>query len=298
MTEKPGNKVLLKKTHPGRTSRAVVVGGIGTDDAVFLPRPFTSGLFIQAESHLLSPGGSAANIATALADTSIPTILVGCVGTDTQGDWLCDVVSRAGVELHVRRVAGPTPRSLVVIEPRGERTIIGVNEDLLRHVTLFGLNIASPDVVIVPAWRPYMSGILVAAHEAGCRTVVGMRVLEDNAVAHADVVIGSRHDLVKGLDPTAHTDRFPLIVITDGADGSSAYTSDGVIHHQPAFRATPVDATGAGDAYLAGFAASWICGDALERCLLTGSAAGALATEQRGTMMPKWPRVLDRLEAS
>ncbi len=50
----------------------------------------------------------------------------------------------------------------------------------------------------------------------------------------------------------------------------------------PAPRVTPVDTTGAGDAFSAGFLAAWLRGAAPATCLATGNTVGAASTRAAG----------------
>lgn len=52
--------------------------------------------------------------------------------------------------------------------------------------------------------------------------------------------------------------------------------------HVPAFPVKAVDSTGAGDAFIAAFAAGWAKGIDIERSLRYACAAGALATTRVG----------------
>ena len=82
----------------------------------------------------------------------------------------------------------------------------------------------------------------------------------------------------------------PVIVSTKGARGSACYSEDGCAE-APGFEVTPVDTTGAGDAFWGAFLHKVIGSGAggktpepgqLERWLRFANAAGALATTKRG----------------
>ena len=75
----------------------------------------------------------------------------------------------------------------------------------------------------------------------------------------------------------------PLVVLKSGAEGSFAYTAAGMIH-APALVVDPIDTTGAGDCFNAGFMAAYLRGDALETQLRLGNICGGLSTTAHGTI--------------
>lgn len=69
----------------------------------------------------------------------------------------------------------------------------------------------------------------------------------------------------------------PLIVLKDGAGG--AYACDGGrTVHSPAIPVTPLDTTGAGDCFNAGFLKAWLDERPLDECLRWGNIVGGLST--------------------
>lgn len=82
-------------------------------------------------------------------------------------------------------------------------------------------------------------------------------------------------DLEQAL--TTLGDLCPLVVIKDGAAGAHAIAG-GEIFHAPALPITPLDTTGAGDCFCAGFLCAWLEGRPLPECLRWGNAVGGLST--------------------
>lgn len=89
----------------------------------------------------------------------------------------------------------------------------------------------------------------------------------------------------------------PLLIIKDGANGASAW--QGESHwHEPALQLTPVDTTGAGDVFNAGFLAMYRQGQDMSTCLRWGNICGGLSTLGSGgsSTAPHLARVQDILE--
>jgi sugar/nucleoside kinase (ribokinase family) len=68
-----------------------------------------------------------------------------------------------------------------------------------------------------------------------------------------------------------------LTVAKLGSDGCIAL-GDGDVVSIPGFPVTPVDTTGAGDTFNAGFLHAWLSGADLQEAMRFGSACGALST--------------------
>jgi fructokinase len=75
-------------------------------------------------------------------------------------------------------------------------------------------------------------------------------------------------------------------VVTLGEGGACAVSSDGQTVYEPAYRVTPVDTIGSGDAFTAGFLHALLEGRPLSDACRLGNALGALVTGQRGATEP------------
>jgi sugar/nucleoside kinase (ribokinase family) len=73
----------------------------------------------------------------------------------------------------------------------------------------------------------------------------------------------------------------PLVIVKDGANGSWA-CNNGKIIHVPGIKVNPIDTTGAGDNYNAGFLRAYLDARDLAECLKWGNISGGLSTEALG----------------
>ncbi len=74
----------------------------------------------------------------------------------------------------------------------------------------------------------------------------------------------------------------PVVAVKRGADGAVAIDADGAMVDVPGQPADPVDSTGAGDAFDAGFLAAWLDGGSVREALALGAVCGALSTRGLG----------------
>jgi len=74
----------------------------------------------------------------------------------------------------------------------------------------------------------------------------------------------------------------PLVVVKQGGAGALVARSGEVRTRVPAVPATPVDTTGAGDAFTGAFLAALLAGTRPEEAAAEGCRAGARAVEQVG----------------
>jgi sugar/nucleoside kinase (ribokinase family) len=112
--------------------------------------------------------------------------------------------------------------------------------------------LAAGDTVVFVIWREHFIADVQLAKSVGCTVVVGLDAVNSEELSGIDLAIGSHNDVIQDFDPMQALDRFSRIVITEGAAGATEY-SPGTQIHLPAKPVEVVDATGAGDAFLAGY---------------------------------------------
>ncbi len=78
----------------------------------------------------------------------------------------------------------------------------------------------------------------------------------------------------------------PLVIIKDGSRGSLAF-SEGKISKVPGIPVTPIDTTGAGDNFNAGFLCAWLNEQPIDMCLKWGNIVGGLSTTESGGTIRK-----------
>jgi sugar/nucleoside kinase (ribokinase family) len=262
-----------------------VQGPIALDTVVYVSEFPSPGSFMNSLRTEERTGGSSANVALGLCTASVETGFVSYLGNDEIGKQLLTVLEQSGIkELVITQFEDKTSHALVIVDDKSERTIISMTTPHLRELRMDNVAFKVGDVVAFILWREEFLTDLVRAQEAGCFTVVGASALADPSVTHADLLIGSRNDFSNQLNPLDHLARFTTIVLTDGINGSVAYSGSNEIK-QPAYEIEVKDTTGAGDAFIAGYLAG-IAHDLNPAQCLEIAAKWAASAVQVNTSIP------------
>jgi sugar/nucleoside kinase (ribokinase family) len=262
------------------------------------------GRLVLVEEMSLHAGGCAINAGTALARLGLPVEVIGKIGDDPFGDFLLSALTERGIGTRgvKRHPEVSTAATMVMVEPDGERRFvhyIGANARLrLEDVDLGMFEEASILHVAGALVMPGIDGeptaeLLRQAHATGVTTFLDtvwddtgrwMQLLA-SCLPHTDYFVPSLPEAqaLTGLDDPVDAGRALLdrgvgtVGLKMSTNGCLVMTSDGETIRFPAFAVETVDATGAGDAFAAGFIAGVWQGWSLERTARLANAVGALS---------------------
>jgi sugar/nucleoside kinase (ribokinase family) len=268
--------------------RVWIVGPTAWDTVVYVDRYPIAGRFTQSRTTIERPGGSAANVAQALATAGIETGFVTTIGDDAIGRRLRSTLAASGIaHLVVNRTPGGSDHVLVLVDDEGERTILGLSPTSLHHISSRDAPLEPGDIVVFVVWSDHFLADLEDARARGCTTIVGLAALDNPAVT-ADIAFGSRSDVVGDVDPAHHLTRFGRIVVTSGPEGALQLDGNGALR-QAALPTAVVDSTGAGDAFLAGYLAMYARGSVHGlQALDAGARWAAITVAHEGSIPPDW----------
>ncbi len=257
------------------------------------------------EDVALTLGSSSAICAAGLAKLGNVVAFTGKLGVDSWGDLCIDALGRLGVDhSRVMRDAGiKTGLTVSITSPRDRAMITYLGAMATMHsaeISAQGLDgfdhLHVSSVFLQRALRPELPQLLAMAHEHGLTTSLdpgfdpeekwGRDVIE--MLPEVDVFLPNEVELtgLTGMrDPEqalrALENGRTLIVGKLGRDGCAAF-HEGKLLRVAAFRVQPVDTTGAGDSFNAGFLHAWRRKAPLERALRFAAACGAISTQGSG----------------
>lgn len=258
-------------------------------------------------------GGSAANTITCTAIFGMPSSFIGKIGDDELGLLFKSDQEQYGVKSTLLKSPHSSGRSMVFVSgANSERTFatyLGAALDLvpedLKPEFFEGIDYFHIEGYLVQN-QFLVRRAVELAHAAGCKISIDMasyNVVESNAAflhdiveKYVDIVFANESEskaFTKNPDPRAALDEIAtqceIAVVKVGKDGSWVKSGEEV-HFIPSWPAVPIDATGAGDTYAAGFLYGYSLGMPLKVCGEIGSIIAAKVVEVIGTKIdiPRW----------
>lgn len=253
-------------------------------------------------------GGSAANTITCTSIFGMPSSFIGKIGDDELGLLFKSDQEQYGVNTMLLKSEHSSGRSMVFVSGgNAERTFavyLGAALDLvpedLKPEYFEGHDYFHIEGYLVQN-QALIRKAVELAHDAGCIISLDMAsynvVESNNAFLHdiidryVDIVFANETEakaFTKLPDPKKSLEEISthckIAVVKVGKDGSWVRSGDEE-YQIPAWPADPVDATGAGDTYAAGFLYAHSLGMPLKVCGEIGSIIAAKVVEVIGTKM-------------
>ncbi|MDD5277102.1 MAG: PfkB family carbohydrate kinase [Methylovulum sp.] len=239
-------------------------------------------------------GGPAANAAVTVARLGHTAAFSGYLGNDLYGDNHLKELQAEGVGTQlVIRGDSPTPLSVVLVKPDGQRALInykGATKALpADSVDFSGM---MPKVVLFDGHEPHLSLRFLAQGRGKVTSVLDAGSLHDGTLAlmgKIDYLVcsekfalqyaGDEHKALSRLAALA-----PVVVITLGERGLvwRRGMESGSLVAPPI---VAIDSTGAGDAFHGAFAAALSLAMAWPEVLYYASVAGAFCCTQKGARL-------------
>ena len=255
-------------------------------------------LYAAMDARVQTPGGSVANTIAGAGALGLETAFIGRVHDDALGHFYADAMNNEGIDFVNPPVLGgelPTSRSMIFVSPDGERsmnTYLGISSELSSRDV--------PDTVSGKTELMFLEGYLFdkdkgkAAFLEAARTCrkgggkTGIAISDPFCVDRhrrdflalieheLDFVIGNEAEIMSLFETDRLEDALvltaglcPLVVCTRSGDGVSVMSGPDRID-VPVEKVVPVDATGAGDQFAAGFLFGMATGADMETCARMG----------------------------
>jgi ribokinase len=301
------------------TPRIVVVGSYATGLTLKVKRLPSRGETVLASGYRVDYGGKGSNQAVGCARLGAEVRFVARIGRDNFGEMALRLYREEGIDVgFVRETAEhPTGVGFILVEAgTGNNSIAidpGANE-LLSPADVAECESAFENAAVVLTQLEIpveaAEAALARGRAHGATTVLNpapVRPLPESLLQLVDVltpnqseakVLTGRSPELRAVPEEVARDLLRAgvknIVMTMGEEGALIVTKSSV-KRVPAIRVTPVDTTGAGDAFNAGLAMALASGESLESAGEFAIITGGLAVTKEG-VIPSLPRREDVME--
>jgi ribokinase len=298
-----------------------VLGSLNVDLTATVPRFQEPGETITGTGFYTFTGGKGGNQAVAAVKLGMPTMMIGKVGADQNGELYRKTMLELGIEQHTVQTVDhvPTGAAMIEVDVSGENRIVVVpganyavdrkqvdqtmHELLACDVILMQLEIPM-DTVEYAAQKLHGEGKMVILNPAPAQP------LSDRLLRSCTYVVPNESELrilsgmdtntdnqVKAAAQTLLDKGARAVVVTLGNRGAMLVTPHSSAH-VPGFEVRAIDTTGAGDAFAAGFAIALIEGKPPVEAIRFANAAAALSTTAMGAQsaMPGREQVLELMK--
>ncbi|MCC8142950.1 MAG: adenosine kinase [Tannerellaceae bacterium] len=270
----------------------------------------------HAQQHLekhIAPGGSVCNTIRAMALLGAHTGFIGKIGDDETGRFYEDALLAAGVTPHFIKTTGISGCSTILISPDGERsmaTFLGpaptltsadLTEEILAGYDLIyieGYLLVNEELVENTIRKAKELGVKVALDLSNFNIVNAFRPLLERIVPQLDILFSNESEaetftgLPAGQAVRKLAEQVTIAIVTIGKEGALACTGENVVP-VPAEGGKPLDTTGAGDHFAAGFLYGISINAGVEKAARIGSLLAGYAIGVVGAQIPdcEWGQI-------
>ena len=270
------------------------------------------------EKHVAT-GGSASNTSVALARLGCNVGFIGKVGHDELGSFYSDDLTNNNVTPHLLKSDLPSGRCNVLISTDSERTMatylgaaVTLNADDLNIETFRQYDILHIEGYLVQNYNLITragqlakeSGLTVSIDLASYNIVAeNIDFLQNFVTKYVDIVFANEEEATAftqlPAEQAVHSiaQQASLAIVKVGAKGSYIKQGDTLLHI-PAEKVKPIDTTGAGDVYAAGFLYGYANNLPLSRCAEIGTLCAAQVIEEIGAKISpeRWQKIHNKLK--
>ena len=255
---------------------------------------------------VLASGGSAANTINGLANLGIETAFIGKVGNDELGDFFYNDLKKASISPSLLRGSSPTGTALAIVTPDSERTFatsLGAAIELTDHdlaknlfdgydmLHIEGYLVQNHSLIERALKLAKASGLKVSLDLASYNVVESNLDFLTRIVENYVDIIFANEDEAKAFTKKSPRESLDILakiteiaIVKLGSNGSLIKSGD-LAYEVGVIDAKPIDTTGAGDLYAAGFLYGLSKGLSLDKCGKIGSVLSGKVIEVIGPKM-------------
>lgn len=269
--------------------KIAVIGSLNYDIILKIPRLPNKGETLPVEDAAFSAGGKGANQAVQAAKLGIDTYMIGCVGNDSQGDFLIESAQKYGVNIdYIRRTNAPSGMGIVNTLKDGNVfacIVRGANYEVTKKDIDMAVSLLEKtEIVILQMEIPQEINMYAIdkAKECGCKVLMNAAPAEEisrDYLKKCDILVVNEVEAEFYMKEHIDSVEKALVcagrlsmelgnscVFTLGKEGA-VVAEDGKTEFIPSQNVQAIETTGAGDSFIGGVGYAMINGmDLVEAC--------------------------------
>lgn len=278
-------------------------------------------IFVDGNNKTVFPGGAPFNVASNISNFNGDISFYGAVGNDEYGKFLLDFAHKKLDNVYIDKIENRDTTQAIVTLDNGERSFKFVRDNSsdyildVNNLSKFDLNnvkivhIGSLMLSYEEGRKFFFEAVKYVHEHSKALVSFDVNYRDDifssekeakeiflSALKEADIVkfteeelelLTSQKNLLEALKSILNDKQ--VAVVTLGKDGSLFYSKDLYVE-VPTYKLTPIDTTGAGDAFYSYFLYAFDKGfdltnkEEIKNCLLRANIAGGLATQKKGAI--------------
>lgn len=262
------------------------------------------------------PGGAACNTIVGVANLGGESCFIGCRGDDDHGRIFEKELLQCSVKPIMSIGTSPTGNALSVVTPDAQRSMFtylgasaelspeSINPEMFNETgiaVIEGYLLFNPDLMMASLHAAKEAGAMIALDLASFEVVNASKEILENIVREYVDILIANEDEARAY--TGHEEEAPALeklsehvsyaVLKVGSRGSYVSHQENTIRIHPQTGNDPVDTTGAGDLWAAGFLYGLANGLSIEKSGELGSACGYEVCQVMGAQIPAdgWKRI-------
>lgn len=268
-----------------------------------------------SEDSELATGGSVANTMRSMANLGGNAGYMGKIGRDKLGELFREDFENAGVKTHLFYSESNTGRVMSLVSPDSERTMatfLGAAAEMVpeevtaaifrgyEYVYIEGYLVFNHALIEACAKVAKAAGVKIALDLSSFNVVeANLEFLKDLIKNYVDILFANEEEAKSftGLEPedALHeiANQCEIAIVKVGKEGSMI-KKNGEVTRVGVIDAKPLDTTGAGDAYAAGFFYGLTKGYGMEQCGKIAALVSGKVVEVMGPNLPatQWSEIM------
>lgn len=294
------NTATVQMPYERLNKNLTVVGSINIDNYLKVEELPVTGKTVMTTNSSVYPGGKGINQSIGAAKLGAQVSLIGAVGSDMDSNQIFSALDEHSIESDgIRRFTDrATGKAYIFVQPDGESMIsilAGANEvltpeDVVHNERAF--ENCSYCLIQTEVPQPVLIQAAKLAHKYGAKTILkpsACSFLEPELLKYIDIIVPNLNEiniLCPGKNLAEQADAFlkrgiQTVIITLGENGCYLKTAE-YEKQFPAYDFTPVDNTGAGDAFICALAVYLQKGYPLSNAIKVANYAAGFSISREG----------------